>query len=343
MQTPSDHRMRMYRTGACLTRTRRTGSPFLDRLRTGFTLVELLIVMVIISVLMALILPAISSSFTNARIGEVRNELSQLEQAIAKFQTDFGMNPPSRFVLHEDPVGWTSLDPETVRSIAIIRRMWPQFDFTIAHDVNLSGAVETGDIDGDGIPGVTLNGAECLVYFLGGPVDRTNGNLNGFSKNPADPFLSGGNRQGPYYVNFQGSFDLNTLQFTGRLVDLEGDGFPEFLDTLPSQSNPYIYLSSYEGQGYAAVDGRLMNFCAYRRPGLYEDTNCNGVLDMGEDTSGNGVLDVPPAYKPNSYQLISAGPNFKHGLGGQYDPDNLNNLSGDDADNITNFTQGTLN
>ena len=64
---------------------------------------------------------------------------------------------------------------------------------------------------------------------------------------------------------------------------------------------------------------------------------------MGEDTSGNGVLDVPPAYKPNSYQLISAGPNFKHGLGGQYDPDNLNNLSGDDADNITNFTQGTLN
>jgi len=67
--------------------------------RSGFTLIELIMVIAIIAALAALIFPAINSVRSNVRVTEVRQEISGLESAIADFKLKFGQTPPSRVTL----------------------------------------------------------------------------------------------------------------------------------------------------------------------------------------------------------------------------------------------------
>ena len=79
--------------------------------RQGFTLIELLMVMSVIAVLAALLIPAVQSVMSRAKIAEVKVEMSQLEAAIADFNAEFSTNPPSQVILYESPAGWVD-DPE---------------------------------------------------------------------------------------------------------------------------------------------------------------------------------------------------------------------------------------
>ncbi|MDA0920459.1 MAG: hypothetical protein O2945_15425, partial [Planctomycetota bacterium] len=207
--------------------------------------------------------------------------------------------------IHETASAWGSAP----RDRRIIKQIWQQFDFTLNRDFN--GDSDTTDT-------ITLDGAECLVFFLGGMVDGTSGALRGFSKNPRDPFaIDNGSRDGPFF-EFLGGFDVTTRAPTGRLVDTDGDGAPEYLDTLASQLNPYVYFSSYDGAGYRAADnsGRIAG-------PYYKDA----------------ALKVP--YNADSFQLISPGRDFQYGTGGHFNPNNPPS-SNADSDNITNFHSGIL-
>lgn len=273
-----------------------------DRLAAGFTLVELLTVMIIIAILAALLLPAVNSVVRRARIARVVTEIKDLEAALANFKAKYGAYPPSYIKLYPPGQTW---DP---RSKAFIRRFWPQFDFTTCG--GLSGIQSV----------VELDGAECLVFFLGGiPRD---GGLEGFSKNPSRPFALGGSRDGPYY-----EFD------TTRLEDFDNDGFPALKDSLPGQSSPYVYFSSYEGQGYrrVVVSGQWRNADNLRwmRYVYYQ------TFDRNDPRKSR-------PYNPRGFQIISPGADGKHGTGGLYDPNDPSSLGQEDKDNITNFSDGPL-
>lgn len=269
----------------------------------GFTLIELMIVLVIISILAALILLAVMRGTDTARIFEVNNEQNKFKTSITQFKTVFGVNPPSSITIAETGGAWTP------RARRTIKQIWQQFDFTLNRDFN--GDSDTTDT-------ITLDGAECLVFFLGGMVDGTSGALRGFSKNPRDPFvIDNGSRDGPFF-EFLGGFDVSTKAPTGRLVDTDGDGAPEYVDTLASQLNPYVYFSSYDGAGYRAADN------AGRIAGPYYK---------------DAALKVP--YNADSFQLISPGRDFQYGTGGHFDPNNPPS-SNADSDNITNFHSGIL-
>jgi prepilin-type N-terminal cleavage/methylation domain-containing protein len=310
--------------------------------RSGFTLIELMIVMAIIGILAALILPAVMRGTNTARIFEVNNEQNKFKASITQFKVDFGIAPPSSITIHEKAVGTNAVtDPgwnTDPRSRRLIKQLWPQFDFTYANQP-IPGQIK---FNGDSTTGpVHLDGAECLVFFLGGVASSSSGALRGFSKNPKFPFADdNGSRQGPYF-EFLGGFDVSvTLPTpTGRLIDTDNDRLPEYVDNLGSQTKPYLYFSSYDGAGY-----RLDNT---------EDTNLNGTLDAGEDKNLNGVLDhriARPYYKDalfkvpynaDSFQLISPGQDFEYGTGGYFNPDSPP-ISNADSDNITNFHQGLL-
>lgn len=300
--------------------------------RGGFTLIELLAVIVVISILIALLLPAVNRVRVTARNTQVRTEISALESAVATFRTQFGMEPPSGIVLYETQAGWNT----DVYSRTIVRQLWPQFDFTYAATSNQL------DLNGDGsFDKVTLSLGECLVFFLGGmPLKSVSGGkstffMTGFSKSPTFPFASKAiatNRDPAIY-----EFD------SARLVDVNGNGFPEFVDPLPGQTMPYIYYSSYDGQGYKATE--------FGSPGLSEPYR--------QDKASTA-----PQWKPKNFQLISPGYDKQFGFGGafiatgtgmdrlpfdttQY-PNSYTSSTpnattrGFEADNITNFSGGTL-
>src|SRR5262249_61205136 len=58
--------------------------------RRGFTLVELLIVVVVLAVLVALLLPAINGALRTARNAAVSAEINQLAQALEQFKSKYG-------------------------------------------------------------------------------------------------------------------------------------------------------------------------------------------------------------------------------------------------------------
>ena len=325
--------------------------------RAGFTLVELVIVVAIIGILAAIITPAVMRSFGAARDAKVKVEITQLASAVTAFKATFGVEPPSRIVLFEgaadgadsggndwDDYTTYSVGGEAKRSRAWIKRLWTRFDFSAARDLNG---------DGDSTDVYQLNGAECLAFFLGGPCIQVGGRLapQGFSKNPQNPFAppltTGESREGPFF-----EFD------SARLTNVTGGYFPEYLDSLPDQTVPYVYFSSYDGQGYDAADGISINSVTLNPYySVTEDTNLNGTLDTGEDriTSPASTISVIEYFNPRSFQIISAGVDNMHGTGGFFDParpqvslkygrpaTSAANSPQAEYDNITNFNAGRL-
>jgi general secretion pathway protein G len=347
--------------------------------RAGFTIVELLMVILIIGILAALLFPAIQAAMLNARAAEVVVEIKGMEKGMVDFKARYGTDPPSFIVLCEAATDWNSdwgssppypgLDERHRRaSRALVRQIWPDFDFTTDQD-----------IDGDGNANETfvLNGAECLVFFLGGVVDPvdTNGDgtpdalgVRGFSANPQYPFVRGGNRVGPF-VNFDSArlIDVDTLRSTGR----PGSGMPEFLDTIAGQELPYQYLSSYAGRGYQPY-GLDFNPSMSTGAGTIDDelmvrmTPSVGFVGLASPYLRSASATSVEPWNRDTWQIISPGFDFEFGIGGFYggenvptsedrnnngvlDPPEDTNANGmldsrtTERDNITNFKGGRLN
>lgn len=313
----------------------RRPTPATDRSahRRGFTLIELMIVVVILGILMALVLPAVLSALEGARRAEVVAEIRGLEAAIANFKNTYGIEPPSRIRLYETSgasPSWSTHsgsftqngtgqmvlhDAERTRSIALINRIWPNFDYTIARDLN-------GDTSFGGF--VDLTGDECLVFFLGGVATGSPGAfaVTGFSKNPANPLaVASGteSRDGPFF-----EFKPSRLKFS---LNPTNSKVLVYFDPRSSQTLPYVYASSNDGRGYQPAD-------------LYV-----GSSDDLEDvyrTGPGGAMAV--AQKAKSFQIITPGTDGAYGSGGAFVTTAVNHglASKADYDNLTNFHNGRL-
>ncbi len=287
-------------------------SPARATVRGGFTMIELLMVIVIIAILLALLLPAINGALKSAKKAAVSSEISQLAQALANFKSRYGDYPPSRFLAVEngnyaqflgstnplsavtlpDPYspgdGDITLGQLAQRSVAAIRKFWPR--------VNTSTGVTTNtlvyDFNGNNNPdgAYILHGHECLVFFLGGvPSQDGTGNfaMTGFDKSPTNPFtnlVTSSNRQPPL-------FEFNP----GRLFADPGSptGVPGYYDSLGNAQplpggvattlNFYAYFSAYGNGGYDPND---VNF--------FNETDVSGT----NGPIGLSYLTAFPLYKP---------------------------------------------
>ena len=350
-------------------------SPARSTVRGGFTMIELLMVIIIITILLALLLPAINSAMKTARKAAVSSEIAQLAQALANFKAKYGDYPPSRFLALENgnysahfgdttPLSTSGVMPDHTqpdptspgegditfgqlaqRSVAAIRKFWPR----VATNATLTNPWY--DFNGNGgtgpDAGYILHGHECLVFFLGGipSVDgQGNYGLNGFDKNPVNPFTNNilgnamysANRQPPLFEFNPGRLFLDpNTQVSGVLP-----GVPAYYDSLgnatpvagttPSQLNFYAYFSSYGNGGYDPNDVNIPE----------ADSLSNGPIGLSFSTLfpvlTTKAVTICDSYAPNpytstltvgspitfqspqSFQIISSGLDGLYGVGGQY-------------------------
>lgn len=310
--------------------------------RSAFTLVELLIVVVVIGMLLALLVPAVGRARQKANEARVTAEIKQLESAIVAFKNEFGIEPPSRFVIGLNQAMWDA-NPE---SKAIARRIWPQMDFSMSGGIGVAYPTAWGTGLPAGSNAVGIKAGECLMFFLGGVFDTNNAPI-GFSKNPSQPFNPNGTaRKGPF------------LEFSpSRIRDTDSNGMPEYVDPLPDRTLPYLYISSYEGKGYrtltavstfvdlptdAASPPNYTTLHDVYRVFATTGTPFAAPANAGVPVAGTSAFYAP--YKPQSFQIISPGYDSVFGLGGAFNPDLPNGglTSTADFDNLTNFHTGRL-
>ena len=266
----------------------------------GFTLVELLVVVVIIGILVALLVPAIANAVRTANNARVTGEINTMSTALAAFKDKYGEYPPSRIILSETgnyplptdtrllsdaSIPWyrgplvvsptdITLGDLSARSLGYLRKFFPravvlgtQFPPNYYPDFNGNAVLKVG-INPTIFPPpdngyIYLEGDECLAFFLGGIPNQTGSaiSMSGFAKDPLKPFAAPGDTSILPYSNyplvFSSSRNAPFFDFAGgRLIDLDGDLMPSFMDPLHSgvDARPYAYFSAYGNNGYDPND-----------------------------------------------------------------------------------------
>jgi prepilin-type N-terminal cleavage/methylation domain-containing protein len=184
-----------------------------NRVRSGFTMIELIVVILIILALAALLLPAVMSALGRANFVSQVDDMGKLTAALEAFKSKYGMYPPSRVRLREG-TPYNTNEGFDAHSLKVLKQIWQGFNpetvAGTAGDPNTTSAFPIGDprrrvyLWCCDVPGKAqdptqwtqtyeLEGDECLVFFLGGiaEFDRSLPNptivMHGFTKRANDP------------------------------------------------------------------------------------------------------------------------------------------------------------
>jgi prepilin-type N-terminal cleavage/methylation domain-containing protein len=152
----------------------------------GFTLVEMMIVIVIIGILMAVAIPAINRAVIAGRQTAIRMEINSLSQAVEQYMQKYGDYPPdgsNRDVMERH-----------------MRRLFPRIspkDLALLTQLTSIRGTTTHSF-------VAMDRAEALVFFLGG-----------FSDNQLNPLTGEGGPLALIPGRTVGSTDIGDYQYNG--------------------------------------------------------------------------------------------------------------------------------
>jgi prepilin-type N-terminal cleavage/methylation domain-containing protein len=337
----------------------------------GFTLVELLVVIVIIGILAGLITAAAIPAVRKARRLVITNEINQISMALEKYKQDFGDYPPDFSLLTTG----TAAQQQAARDAILkhVRKVFPHYPLTGNSATDWSAfrlrvkqasmrdaTTITDENDPNGLEVNKLDPTMSLAFWFGGPCDfSTSGGatkLVGFSANPGNPFAIGGSRLPAMFEFDETRLIVDKTNKTCTYVP------PHVANPEGGPAPPYVYFRARLG-GYnvpntaPSVTGDLANQDPSTNPPLipwYTHTGsgtCFPYADTWKQEANNSYR--IKWMNPKTFQIICAG------LDGEYGPvvahpanapwpqlhyleTQKNNLDPLEDDNLTNFTQGML-
>lgn len=186
--------------------------------RRAFTLVEMLVVILIMSILVTLVTLGVTRAMRFASEVGTKTEMAQIEQALGVAALDLGRVPyiPSYLILKPSPGNYNTSNPWEAMSVRMLKQMFP--NWTNSPTWNY-----------------TLDATQAYVFILGGK-NGTEG-FNGSSADPFAPIAPGNKRKGPYF-NFKPE----------RLVPISG-GICSYKDYWNNNTNLIVYSSQMVASG----------------------------------------------------------------------------------------------
>lgn len=328
--------------------------------RGGFTLVELLVVIVIIGLLVAMVSVAVFRAKLTAQKAAITAEIQQMDMALARmaneagdsFPPDFSQIAPTSDNQKDNLFFENYLGGDVKRYMA---RRFPNFrPVKVAQgSANLNSAVYSFYKDpnnqwrNDPSQGAgksagptslkTMDPAEALVFWLGGMSVRLNGHstkLVPFSANPANPIE--GSKQSKRLVSFYAFSDE-------RLDDRDNDGWYEYYppgNIAAGNGPPYVYFNSKSYTGMANMTD--IRYAKYANPTNSEWGICTPY--RSSESLNNAWANQ------KKFQIISAGLDGVYGNSGvapNAAPNYRSFPAGTDyetadLDNMTNFSDSDL-
>ena len=315
----------------------------------GFTLVEMMVVIVIIGILAGLITGAVVAARTAARRAAIKMEIEQLQMAVQEYKNKYGEYPP-------DFTGIDSTDVAvvTVAKAAVnrhLRKRFPRYDYSAFADPFMQMTRHLRDNYDLNV--MEFDAATALAFWLGGlpenkPASGEKWILAGFHSNPENPFQTGLPR------------DPESRLFEFDPERLRQDNRPNVLHYFPdgvaaAAGAPYVYFRAHR----SATTGRYeygdvfdVSSTSTFVPSSYSHTTTNVAVPYLESDSTSPPAGDTPATERywralETFQILSPGLDglYSEGTGSiatfRYTKSGHNFTNGD-FDNLTNFAENQL-
>lgn len=299
--------------------------------QTGFTLVEMLVVIAIIGILAALLLPAVGSAIRAARVSAIALEINNMSNALEAYKGKYGDYPPDfsnraavqAHVRKAFPRNTLNLNPNLADSTS-----W-------YNTYPWSGSVPSGTVDPK-----TLDAAEALVFWLGAIKNDPRSPLHIDNVHPDTSYVVDGPGDSVSFFEFDET----------RLIDVDADGWPEYASE-HSPNTPYVYF-----------DGRVSAGTYLYAGAIYPASGTDAGFGVVRPYRSNLAIDArdngrtKPSVSPNTtqwinatkFQIICAGLDdhfgadlFASGSVLKQFPDPNYDLADEDEDNIPSFSDGS--
>ena len=292
--------------------------------RTAFTLVELMVVILVISILSGIAAPFIFGALERAREFTIQNEIGQMDAAIRRFETEHGFFPPA--------IGpGLEIDPGAPGAIKVFRRYLNRIAPNHAEGVGISN---------DGLQlwwnevGSKLDAESSLVFWLSGLCTSKQYPLSGSATIRAmqqnDPTLT----LAPYNANKDAADnDLPSGVNIDRNVFFDFD----IGRIVPNGSASTAGIKSYIQPHGKEIEGSLL---AYQ----YRDFRSYGATNAYHIDDPDSTATPPEAifFNADSFQIICPGMDGVVAIGNVRNVTSETNVNSSQDDNITNFSDGRL-
>jgi len=313
--------------------------------RRGFTLVEMLTVIVIIGILAALTIGGSMAVRNRVRISIVTADIKQLELALQNYKSEVGELPPDfSFCGRGDAIG----DAARGRVMRHLRKRFPRYrpaDFAGFLADASTFLAEPGVLT-VGTGNNQLNPSTALTFWLGGDLDA-DGKPRGFHENPSNPFQVGEPRTTPYYDFDSERLDgfrllqpgirpESTYVYFRPITNNEtGEleyGVPDRADpAAPDPADPFLPYSFQLASGNVCVP-------YIEAAHVRDDPDTPADADLADSERDWAA--------PDTYQIIAAGFDGVFSVGGAAGDFRFSTTGVDftdgDFDNIANFANGKL-